>query len=97
MPGKMMMYREGGKVKKMPSAAESVASGNRMSAMEAAEERAMRRRDTMPSIADTIASGNRASRLNAEDMRGVRMIDEGPMSPVDMQAMRMYGKKGTKR
>jgi hypothetical protein len=89
MPGKRMM----------PPIGDSVESGNRMSAMESAEERAMmrRRRAAMPSIADTIASGNRASRLNAEDMRGVRMIDEGPMSPVDMQAMRMYGKKGPRR
>ena len=80
--------------KKMPPIGDSVASGNRMSAMEAAEMRAMRRRRAaMPSIADSIASGNRMSRMNAADMRGVRMVDEGPMSPNDMAAMRMYGKR----
>lgn len=88
MPGKRMM----------PPIGDSVESGNRMSAMEAAEERAMRRRRAaMPPIADSIASGNRMSRMNAEDMRGVIMTNEGPMSPNDMAAMRMYGKKGPKR
>lgn len=68
MPGKMMMYREGGKVKKKAGPA-------------------------MPPIGDTIASANRVARQEADEMRAMRMIDEGPMSPVDMQAMRMYGKK----
>lgn len=76
-----------------PSPADSVASGNRMSAMEAAEMRAMRRA-AMPSSAESAASGNRMSEMNAAEMR---MINEGPMSPTDMAAMRMYGKKGKKK
>lgn len=83
MPGKRIM----------PPIGDSVASGNRMSAMEAAEMRAMRRA-AMPSIGDSIASGNRMSEMNAAEMR---MINEGPMSPVDMTMMRMYGKKGKKK
>ncbi len=83
MPGKRMM----------PPIGDSAASGNRMSAMEAAEMRAMRRA-AMPSIGDSIASGNRMSEMNAAEMR---MINEGPMSPVDMTMMRMYGKKGKKK
>lgn len=86
MPGKRMM----------PPIGDSVASGNRMSAMEAAEMRAMmpRRRAAMPSPAESAASGNRMSAMNAAEMR---MINEGPMSPVDMTMMRMYGKKGKQK
>jgi len=83
MPGKRIM----------PPIGDSVASGNRMSAMEAAEMRAMRRA-AMPSPAESAASGNRMSAMNAAEMR---MINEGPMSPVDMTMMRMYGKKGKKK
>lgn len=83
MPGKRIM----------PPIGDSVASGNRMSAMEAAEMRAMRRA-AMPSPAESAASGNRMSEMNAAEMR---MINEGPMSPVDMTMMRMYGKKGKKK
>lgn len=78
MPGKMMMYREGGRVKKKPDT----------------ERPSM---PAMPPIGKSVASGNRAQELNNMDLRGVRMIDEGPMSPNDLAAMRMYGKKGTKR
>lgn len=75
MPGKMMMYRDGGKVKKKADPA----------------------MPAMPPIADSIASGKRAQELNDMDLRGVIMTNEGPMSPNDMAAMRMYGKKGPKR
>lgn len=86
MPGK----------KTMPPIGDSVASGNRMAEMEAAELRAMmaRRRPTMPSIGDSVSSGNRMSRLEADEMR---MMNEGPMSPTDMAMMRMYGKKGSRK
>jgi hypothetical protein len=87
------IYAASGRRSAMPSPAESAASGNRMSAMNAAEMRAMRR-SAMPSPAESAASGNRMSAMNAAEMR---MINEGPMSPVDMTMMRMYGKKGKKK
>jgi hypothetical protein len=86
MPGKRMM----------PPIGDSVASGNRMSAMNAAEMRAMRN-SGMPPIADSIASGNRMSAMNAAEMRGMKMINEGPMSPNDMRAMGGYGKKAKRK
>ena len=82
MPGKRMM----------PPIGDSVASGNRMAAMEAAEMRAMMpRRRTMPSVGDSVASGNRMSRMEGDELR---FMNEGPMSATDMAMMRMYGKKG---
>jgi hypothetical protein len=57
---------------KMPPIGDSIASGNRVSAMEAAEAKAMRRRPSMPSPAESVASGNRMSAANAADARAVR-------------------------
>lgn len=64
---------------KMPPIGDSVASGNRMAAAEAAEAKAMRRRPSMPSPAESAASGNRMAAAEAAEAK----------------AMRKYGVNGT--
>ena len=77
-------YKVGGPVKKMPTPAESAASGNRMSREEADEMRFMemmekKKRPPMPSPAASAASGNRMSRQEGDEMRRMRMAEGGKM------------------
>jgi len=80
---KMPMKKGGGGDVKMPSPAESAASGNRMSAQESAEMREMKKRDMkkrvpatrrepmLPPVGDSVASGNRMSAQEGAEMRGM--------------------------
>jgi hypothetical protein len=77
-------YKVGGPVKKMPSPAESAASGNRMSREEADEMRFMemmekKKRPPMPSPAASAASGNRIARQEGDEMRRMPMKKGGKM------------------
>lgn len=77
-------YKVGGPVKKMPSPAESAASGNRMSREEADEMRFMemmekKKRPPMPSPAASAASGNRIARQEGDEMRKMKMKDGGKL------------------
>ena len=67
----------GGATKKMPMPGDSVASGNRMSKMEADERRFMDsqkpKKKTMPSDREAADSGNRMSRLEGAEMRKMGM------------------------
>ena len=73
-------YKVGGPVKKMPMPGDSVASGNRMSKMEADERRFMDMMDKkkkMPSARDAVDSGNRVNRLEGAEMRKMQMAKGG--------------------
>lgn len=74
-------YKVGGPVKKMPTPADSVASGNRMSKMEADESRFMdmldKKKKTMPSIRSAVDSANRVNRMEADEMRKMKMAKGG--------------------
>ena len=73
-------YKVGGAVKKMPTPADSVASGNRMSKMEADESRFMDMLDKkkkMPSARDAVDSGNRMSKMEGAEMRKMQMKTGG--------------------
>ena len=72
-------YKVGGAVKKMPMPADSVASGNRMSKMEADERRFMDMMDKkkMPSARDAVDSGNRMSKMEGAEMRKMKMAMGG--------------------
>lgn len=67
----------GGATKKMPMPGDSVASGNRMSKMEADERRFMDsqkpKKKTMPSDREAADSGNRMSKLEGAEMRKMGM------------------------
>lgn len=73
-------YKVGGPVKKMPMPGDSVASGNRMSKMEADERRFMDMMDKkkkMPSARDAVDSGNRVNKLEGAEMRKMQMAKGG--------------------
>jgi hypothetical protein len=73
-------YKVGGAVKKMPMPGDSVASGNRMSKMEADESRFMDMLDKkkkMPSARDAVDSGNRMSKMEGAEMRKMKMAKGG--------------------
>jgi hypothetical protein len=73
-------YKVGGAVKKMPTPAASVASGNRMSKMEGDESRFMDMLDKkkkMPSARDAVDSGNRMSKMEGAEMRKMKMAKGG--------------------
>jgi hypothetical protein len=73
-------YKVGGPVKKMPMPGDSVASGNRMSKMEADESRFMDMLDKkkkMPSARDAVDSGNRMSKMEGAEMRKMKMAKGG--------------------
>jgi len=76
-------YKVGGPVKKMPTPAESAASGNRMARQEADEMRFMemieKLKRPMPTPAESVRSGNRIAREEAADMRRMRMAEGGKM------------------
>ena len=75
-------YKVGGPVKKMPTPADSVASGNRMSKMEADESRFMDMLDKkkkMPSAREAVDSANRMSKMEADEMRLMGMTPK-PMA-----------------
>jgi hypothetical protein len=77
----------------MPSAGESVKSGNRMSKMTAGESRKIMgpapkarvapkpaRNPRMPSIGDSIASGSRASKMDADEARHMGVYKKGGLA-----------------
>jgi hypothetical protein len=73
-------YKVGGPVKKTPMPGDSVASGNRMSKMEADERRFMDMMDKkkkMPSARDAVDSGNRVNKLEGAEMRKMQMAKGG--------------------
>ena len=73
-------YKVGGPVKKTPTPADSVASGNRMSKMEGDESRFMDMLDKkkkMPSARDAVDSGNRMSKMEGAEMRKMQMAKGG--------------------
>ena len=74
-------YKVGGPVKKMPTPAESAASGNRMSRQEGDEMRFMemieKLKRPMPTPAESVRSGNRIAREEAADMRRMKMAKGG--------------------
>ena len=75
-------YKVGGAVKKMPTPAASVASGNRMSKMEADESRFMDMLDkkkAMPSARNAVDSGNRMSKMEGAEMRKMKMAKGGKL------------------
>jgi hypothetical protein len=76
-------YKVGGPVKKMPTPAESAASGNRMARQEADEMRFMemieKLKRPMPTPAESVRSGNRIAREEAADMRRMKMAEGGKM------------------
>jgi hypothetical protein len=76
-------YKVGGPVKKMPTPAESAASGNRMAREEADEMRFMemmeKKKRPMPSPAESVKSGNRMAREEGAEMRKMRMAEGGKM------------------
>jgi hypothetical protein len=83
MPGK----RDGG----MPPIGESVKSGNRMSALEAEELKAMKAkkpRGGMPPIGESVKSGNRISAQEAAEMKAMKMKKGGAIK------MRKYAEGG---
>lgn len=64
----------------MPSPGESIKSGNRMSALEAEEMKAMKARKPrggMPSPGESVKSGNRISAQEAAEMKAMRMKKGG--------------------
>jgi hypothetical protein len=82
--GAVKKMASGGPVKKMPMPGDSVASGNRMSKMEADERRFMDsqkpKKKTMPSIRDSVDSGNRMSRMEGAEMRKMKYAKGGSVS-----------------
>jgi len=76
-------YKVGGPVKKMPTPAESAASGNRMAREEADEMRFMemmeKKKRPMPSPAESVKSGNRMAREEGAEMRKMKMAEGGKM------------------
>ena len=84
-----MQYRDAG----VPSAGDSVASGNRMSKETAGESRKIMgpapkarvapkpaRDPRMPSIGDSIASGSRASKMDADEARHMGVYKKGGLA-----------------
>jgi hypothetical protein len=82
--GAVKKMASGGPVKKMPMPGDSVASGNRMSKMEADERRFMDsqkpKKKTMPSDREAVDSGNRMSRLEGAEMRKMKYAKGGSAS-----------------
>jgi hypothetical protein len=73
-------YKVGGPVKKMPTPAESAASGNRMSKQQGDEMRFMddmEKKKKRPTPAESAASGNRMSRQEGDEMRRMKMKSGG--------------------
>ena len=73
-------YKVGGPVKKTPTPADSVASGNRMSKMEGDERLFMDMLDKKkktPSARDAVDSGNRMSKMEGAEMRKMQMAKGG--------------------
>lgn len=72
-------YAKEAPASKMPSSAESAASGNRVSEQVGKETKKLMpaTRSTRPSVGDAIASGNRMSKKNAEDLKAVKKYAKG--------------------
>jgi hypothetical protein len=73
---------------KLPPIGESVKSGNRMSALEAEELKAMKPRRKMPTPGESVKSGNRISAQEAAEMKAMKMKKGGKIK------MRKYADGG---
>jgi hypothetical protein len=84
---------------KLPPIGESVKSGNRMSALEAEEMKAMKARKPrggMPPIGESVKSGNRISAQEAAEMKAMKMKKGGAVDK-DGIKMRKYAMGGPVR
>jgi hypothetical protein len=91
-------YKVGGPVKKMPTPAESAASGNRMSKQEGDEMRFMdmleKKKRPMPSPAASAASGNRMSRQEGAEMKKMKMKTGGKVQTSSDTARKLATEMG---
>jgi hypothetical protein len=93
-------YTVGGAVKKMPTPGDSVASGNRMSKMEADESRFMDMLDkkkAMPSARNAVDSGNRMSKMEGAEMRKMKMAMGGKVQTASDTARKLATEMGGMR
>lgn len=95
--GAVKKMADGGSTKKMPSPADSVASGNRMSRMEGDEARFMGvgpkpKKKTMPSIREAVDSGNRMSRMEGAEMRKMKYAKGGSVASKRADGCAVRGK-----
>jgi hypothetical protein len=93
-------YKVGGAVKKMPTPGDSVASGNRMSKMEADESRFMDMLDkkkAMPSARNAVDSGNRMSKMEGAEMRKMKMAKGGKVQTASDTARKLATEMGGMR